>query len=52
MKEQDIKKLIDYLISESKDGHTEFRLVVREGDQSAYCHVSGRNSETVDFHLS
>ena len=55
---REIKKLVDFLVKESKInfedvenlGEPEFRLVVRT-DGSAYAHVIGRNSTTVDFKM-
>jgi hypothetical protein len=46
--QNDLERLLDYLLKESNGKHTEFRLVVREFG-TAYIHVMGRNSETFDF---
>jgi len=55
---REIKKLVDFLVKESKInfedvknlGEPEFRIVIRT-DGTAYAHVIGRNSTTVDFKL-
>jgi len=55
---KEIKKLVDFLVKESRINHAnpkelglpEFRIVVRE-DGSCYGHVMGRSSTTVDFKL-
>ena len=55
---KEVKKLIDFLVTESKVnfenvkelGWPEFRVVVHE-DGSAYAHVMNRDSTTVDFKL-
>jgi len=55
---KEVKKLIDWLVSEAKINHAnpkelgfpEFRIVVRE-DGTSYGHVMGRDSETIDFKL-
>jgi len=48
IKSYNTKTLMDFLTKESKNRYTEFRLVVRE-DNTAYIHVLGRDSGTVDF---
>jgi hypothetical protein len=50
IKSYNTKTLIDFLTKESKNKYTEFRLVVRE-DNTAYIHVIGRDSNTVDFNI-
>ena len=55
---KEVKKLIDFLVTESKVnfenvkelGWPEFRVVVHE-DGSAYANVMNRDSATVDFKL-
>lgn len=55
---KEVKKLIDFLVTESKVnfenvkelGWPEFRVVIHE-DGTAYAHVMNRDSATVDFKL-
>jgi hypothetical protein len=37
-------------LARQSNGYTEFRIVVKE-DKTAYAHVLGRDSETIDFSL-
>jgi hypothetical protein len=52
---KEVKKLIDFLVKESKISHSNselprFEIVVRK-DGSAYAHVMDRNSTIIDFQL-
>ncbi len=55
---KEVKKLIDWLVSEAKINHAnpkelglpEFRIVIRE-DGTSYGHVMGRDPKTIDFKL-